>query len=78
MATSPETGIYEELRRQESNLRPPGYEPGELAAAPRRKWILPYSFTEGKPGPTRRCIMATLGQVRRFLPTPLDSHSECS
>src|SRR3954447_12427898 len=24
------------LRRQESNLRPPGYEPGELTAAPRR------------------------------------------
>src|SRR5439155_1686830 len=37
------------LRRQESNLRPPGYEPGELTAAPRRKGIISLSTLEGNP-----------------------------
>ena len=34
------SGPRSELRRQESNLRPPGYEPGELTAAPRRTLII--------------------------------------
>ena len=37
------------LRRQESNLRPPGYEPGELTAAPRRTRSIPPPRPNGKP-----------------------------
>src|SRR5215217_3086743 len=36
------------LRRQESNLRPPGYEPGELTAAPRRTRIISRRVGLGK------------------------------
>src|ERR1700738_1924944 len=37
------------LRRQESNLRPPGYEPGELTAAPRRDYIVARGRSESSP-----------------------------
>ncbi len=36
------------LRRQESNLRPPGYEPGELTAAPRRTMNIREAWTDEK------------------------------
>ena len=36
------------LRRQESNLRPPGYEPGELTAAPRRTSNVGEATPKGK------------------------------
>src|SRR5262245_61314262 len=44
-------GEMNQLRRQESNLRPPGYEPGELAAAPRRTGTISRTPAEGKTPP---------------------------
>lgn len=72
----------EKLRRQESNLRPPGYEPGELTAAPRRTGILLHRDPQGKRQPSENdedasfCRVHTLSRSSiRLKMEPNPSHA---